>query len=324
MSRLRAAFERKWSKINLKASMIKQRTIKQAVSVTGIGLHKGEKVTMTLRPAPANTGVIYRRIDVEPFTDIPAKADAVGDTMLCTCLTNEHGHGISTVEHLSSAMAGMGIDNLIVEVDSNELPIMDGSSSPFIFLLQSAGICELNAPKQFIKVKKTIRVEEGDKWAEFNPYDGFRVDFKIDFDHPVIRQTNQHMVMDFSSESYIDQVSRARTFGFLSDLEFMHENNLALGGSMENAVALDEYRVLNQEGLRYSDEFVKHKILDAVGDLYLSGHSLVGELKAYKSGHGLNNKLLNALLNDATAWEFVSFEEDGNAPISFAMPNWAY
>lgn len=304
--------------------MIKQRTIKQAVSVTGIGLHKGEKVTMTLRPAPVNTGVVYRRIDKEPFVDIPAKANAVGDTMLCTCLGNKQGDTISTVEHLSSAMAGLGVDNLIVEVDSNELPIMDGSASPFIFLLQSAGIQELNAAKKFIRIKKHVRVEEGDKWAEFVPFEGFRVDFKIDFDHPVIRQTNQHMVMDFSSESYIDQVSRARTFGFMKELEFMHEHNLALGGSMENAVALDEYRVLNQEGLRYSDEFVKHKILDAVGDLYLAGHSIVGELKAYKSGHGLNNKLLNAMLDDASAWEFATFDESQESPISFAMPSWAY
>lgn len=304
--------------------MIKQRTIKQSVSVTGIGLHKGEKVTMTLRPAPANFGVVYRRVDVEPYVDIPARADAVGDTMLCTCLTNDDGHSISTIEHLSSALAGLGIDNLIVEVDCNELPIMDGSASPFIFLLQTAGIEEQNVAKKFIKVRKKVRVEDGDKWAEFVPFDGFRVDFQIDFDHPVIRQTRQHMVMDFSSESYIDQVSRARTFGFMKDLEFMHANNLALGGSMENAVALDEYRVLNQEGLRYDDEFVKHKILDAVGDIYLGGHSVIGELRAYKSGHGLNNKLLNALLNAAEAWEHVSYENEEQMPISYIMPGWSY
>lgn len=304
--------------------MIKQRTIKQAVSATGIGLHKGEKVTMTLRPAPANFGVVYRRIDLEPFVDIPAKANAVGDTMLCTCLSNDDGHTISTIEHLSSALAGLGIDNLIVEVDSNELPIMDGSASPFIFLLQTAGIEEQSAAKRFIKVNKKIRVEDGDKWAEFLPFDGFRVDFTIDFDHPVIKQTNQRMVMDFSSESYIDDVSRARTFGFMRDLEFMHANNLALGGSMENAVALDEYRVLNQEGLRYKDEFVKHKILDAVGDLYLGGHSIIGELKAYKSGHGLNNKLLNALMENQDAWGFVSYESNQDMPIKYAMPGLSY
>jgi len=300
--------------------MIKQRTIKHAVQETGIGLHKGEKVTMTLRPAPANTGIVFRRIDLEPFVDIPARANAVGDTMLCTCLTNDNGVSISTVEHLASALAGLGIDNIVVEVDSNELPIMDGSASPFIFLLQSAGIEELNAPKRFIRIKKKIRVEEGDKWAEFHPFDGFRVDFRIDFDHPAISQTRQHMVLDFDAESYIDEVSRARTFGFMKDLEYMNANNLALGGSMENAVALDEYRVLNPEGLRYQDEFLKHKILDAVGDLYLGGHSIIGELKAYKSGHGLNNKLLNAMLNERSSWEFVSYETHEEMPISYAMP----
>lgn len=304
--------------------MIKQRTIKQAVSVTGIGLHKGEKVTMTLRPAPANFGIVYRRIDLEPYVDIPARANAVGDTMLCTCLNNNDGHSISTIEHLSSAMAGLGLDNLIVEVDSDELPIMDGSASPFIFLLQSAGIEEQNAVKKFIQVRKTVRVEDGDKWAEFVPYDGFRVDFEIDFDHPVIRQTKQRMVMDFSSESYIDDVSRARTFGFMKDLEFMHARNLALGGSMENAVALDEYRVLNNEGLRYEDEFVKHKILDAVGDLYLGGHSIIGELRAYKSGHGLNNKLLNALMENQSAWQYVSYETENELPIRYANPGYSY
>lgn len=302
--------------------MIRQRTIKQSVSVTGIGLHKGDKVHMTLRPAPANTGIVFRRIDLVPHADIPAQAGLVGDTMLCTCLSNENGDSISTVEHLSSALAGLGIDNIIVEVDSNELPIMDGSASPFIFLLQSAGIEELNASKKFIKIKRKVRVEDGDKWAEFHPYEGFRIDFQIDFDHPIISQSRQHMVLDFSSDSYIDEVSRARTFGFLRDLEFMHANNLALGGSMENAVALDEFRVLNQEGLRYSDEFVKHKILDAVGDLYLAGHSIIGELKAFKSGHGLNNKLLNQLLQDKQSWEFVSFDETESSPIQFGLPAW--
>lgn len=299
--------------------MIKQRTIKQAVQVTGIGLHKGDKVTMTLRPAPANTGIVFRRVDLEPYADIPAVANAVDDTVLCTCLSNAEGVSISTVEHLSSALAGLGIDNIIVEVDANELPIMDGSASPFIFLLQTAGIDELNAAKRFMRVKRKVRVEDGDKWAEFLPYDGFKVDFRIDFDHPVISQTRQHMVMDFSTASYVDEVSRARTFGFMKDLEYMHAHKLALGGSMENAVALDEYRVLNQEGLRYDDEFLKHKILDAVGDLYLGGHSIIGEFRAYKSGHGLNNKLLRALLKQTDAWEFVSYEET-QTPINFAMP----
>ncbi len=300
--------------------MIKQRTLKQSVQVTGIGLHKGDKVTMTLRPAPANTGIVFRRVDLEPFVDIPARADAVGDTMLCTCLSNDDGTSISTVEHLSSALAGMGVDNIIVEVDANELPIMDGSASPFVFLLQSAGIEEQNVAKKFIRVTRTVRVEDGEKWAELRPHNGFRVDFRIDFEHPVISQTRQHMVMDFDTSSYIDEVSRARTFGFMKDLEYMHAHDLALGGSMENAVALDDYRVLNQEGLRYEDEFLKHKILDAIGDLYLGGHAIIGELCAYKSGHGLNNKLLNQLLAQQDCWEYVSYESEDKLPIQFGSP----
>ena len=300
--------------------MINQRTIKQSVQETGIGLHKGEKVTMTLRPAPANTGIVFRRVDLTPHVDIPARANAVGDTMLCTCLSNTDGVSIHTVEHLASALAGLGIDNIIIEVDSHELPIMDGSASPFVFLLQSAGIEDLPAAKQFIKVKQPICVKDGDKWAELRPFDGFKVDFKIDFDHPVISQTRQHMVMDFDSSSYVNEVSRARTFGFMRDLEYMNAHNLALGGSMENAVALDEYRVLNPEGLRYDDEFLKHKILDAVGDLYLCGHSIIGELHAYKTGHGLNNKLLNAMLASQDCWEFVTYESAEEAPISFTEP----
>ena len=300
--------------------MIRQRTIKNPVQETGIGLHKGEKVTMTLRPAPANTGIVFRRIDLDPFVDIPARANAVGDTVLCTCVNNEDGVSIHTVEHLASALAGLGIDNIIVEVNSHELPIMDGSASPFIFLLQSAGIEELNAPKRFIRIKKPVRVEDGDKWAELVPHDGFRVDFKIDFDHPVISQTRQHMVMDFDSCSYVNEVSRARTFGFMRDVEYMNANNLALGASMENAVALDEFRVLNPEGLRYDDEFLKHKILDAVGDLYLGGHSIIGELRAFKTGHGLNNKLLNKVLVTQDAWEFVTYENLEEMPIRYAEP----
>ena len=303
--------------------MIRQRTIKRPVQETGIGLHKGEKVTMTLRPAPANTGIVFRRVDLEPHVDIPARANAVGDTMLCTCLSNEDGATIHTVEHLASALAGLGIDNIIVEVNSHELPIMDGSASPFVFLLQSAGIEELRAPKRFIRLTKTVRVEDGDKWAELRPYDGFRVNFAIDFDHPVISQTRQHMVMDFNTASYVEEVSRARTFGFMRDLEYMNANNLALGGSMENAVALDEYRVLNPEGLRYDDEFLKHKILDAVGDLYLGGHSIIGELCAYKTGHGLNNKLLNAVLQQTDAWEYAEFDDKDAAPIRYAEPSFA-
>ncbi|MBU3021541.1 UDP-3-O-acyl-N-acetylglucosamine deacetylase [Aestuariibacter sp. A3R04] len=300
--------------------MIRQRTIKQSVQETGIGLHKGEKVTMTLRPAPANTGIVFRRIDLTPFVDIPARANAVGNTQLCTCINNDDGVSINTVEHLLSAMAGLGIDNIIVEVDSNELPIMDGSASPFVFLLQSAGIEELNAPKRFIRITKTVRVEDGDKWAELRPYDGFRVDFRIDFEHPVISQTRQHMVMDFDSCSYVSEISRARTFGFMRDLEYMNANNLALGGSMENAVALDDFRILNPEGLRYDDEFLKHKILDAVGDLYMGGHSIIGELSAYKTGHGLNNMLLNAVLEKEDCWEYVTYENQDELPIRYAEP----
>lgn len=275
---------------------------------------------MTLRPAPANTGIVFRRIDLDPHVDIHSRANAVGNTMLCTCLNNEGGVSIHTVEHLASALAGLGIDNIIVEVNSNELPIMDGSASPFVFLLQSAGIEELNAPKRFIRMTKPVRVEDGDKWAELRPYDGFRVDFQIDFEHPVISQTRQHMVMDFDSCSYVNEVSRARTFGFMRDLEYMNANNLALGGSMENAVALDDYRVLNPEGLRYDDEFLKHKILDAIGDLYLGGHSIIGELAAYKTGHGLNNKLLNAVLAQQDCWEYVTYESQDEAPIRYAQP----
>jgi len=272
---------------------------------------------MTLRPAPADTGIIFRRIDLEPAVDIHANARDVTDTNLCTCITNDTGHSIHTVEHLASALSGLGVDNIIVEVDSHELPILDGSASPFIFLLQSAGIVELDKPKKFIKVNRTIRVEDGDKWAEFRPYDGFKVDFTIDFAHPAIAQSRQHVVLDFAKDSYVDLISRARTFGFMRDLETMNSMNLALGGSMDNAVALDEFRVLNPEGLRYQDEFLKHKILDAVGDLFLGGHNLIGELAAYKTGHGLNNKLLNAILDAKDAWEFVEFENEESLPIKY-------
>jgi UDP-3-O-[3-hydroxymyristoyl] N-acetylglucosamine deacetylase len=297
--------------------MLKQRTIKSAVTETGIGLHKGRKVRMTLRPAPADTGIVFRRVDLVPHVDIHANARDVADTTLCTCITNAEGHSIHTVEHLASALSGLGIDNIIVEVDSHELPILDGSASPFIFLLQSVGVVEQDKPKKFIKVTRTVRVEDGDKWAEFRPFNGFKVDFAIDFNHPAISQTRQHCVLDFSKDSYIDEVSRARTFGFMRDLETMNSMNLALGGSMDNAVALDEFRVLNPEGLRYQDEFLKHKILDAVGDLFLGGHNLIGELVAYKTGHGLNNKLLNAILDTKDAWEYVEFENEDSMPIKY-------
>ncbi|TRW50404.1 UDP-3-O-acyl-N-acetylglucosamine deacetylase [Aliidiomarina halalkaliphila] len=301
--------------------MIKQRTIKQMIATTGVGLHKGNKVNLVLRPAAVNTGIVFRRTDLNPHVDIKATPELVKDTRMCTCLINDDNVRISTVEHLLAAIAGMGIDNLIVEVDSHEIPIMDGSSHPFIFLLQSAGVEEQNSPKRFVRVKKAIRVEDGDKWAELLPHNGFKIDFAIDFEHPAIADTNQVVSMDFSSQSFIRDISRARTFGFMKDIEYLRAHNLALGGSFENAVVLDEFRVLNSDGLRYDDEFVKHKILDAVGDLYMGGHSILGHLRAYKSGHALNNQLLVALMQNQEAWEFVTFEEKtAKAPINYLQP----
>lgn len=301
--------------------MIKQRTIKQPISTVGVGLHKGNKVHLTLRPAPANTGLIFRRADLNPAVDIPANAELVRDTRLCTCLINEDNVRISTVEHLLAAIAGVGIDNLIIEVDSHEIPIMDGSSHPFIYLLQQAGIEEQAAAKKFIRIKQPVRVEEDDKWAELLPHNGFRIDFAIDFQHPAIADTKQVVSMDFNSQSFIKEISRARTFGFMKDIETLRANNLALGGSFDNAVVLDEFRVLNTDGLRYDDEFVKHKILDAVGDLYMGGYSILGHLRAYKSGHAVNNQLLRAVLANQEAWEFVTFDDEGvKAPIAYVAP----
>jgi len=297
--------------------MIKQRTIKQSVSATGVGLHKGEKVQLTLRPAPANTGIVFRRVDLDPVVDIKASPEAVGETTLCTCLVNSEGVQISTVEHLLAAIAGLGIDNLIIDVDSPEIPIMDGSALPFVYLLQSVDIDIQNAPKRFLRIKKAIRVEEGDKWAELLPFEGFRVNFSIDFDHPVIASTTQSMSMDFSSCSFIKEISRARTFGFMKDIEFLRSHNLALGGSLENAIVLDKYRMLNKDALRYDDEFVKHKILDAIGDLYMGGVSILGELNAFKSGHALNNMLLREVFKRTDAWEWVSYQDETKAPIKY-------
>ena len=297
--------------------MIKQRTIKESVSAIGVGLHKGEKVQITLRPAPANTGIVFRRVDLTPVVDIKATPDAVGETTLCTCLVNEQGVQISTVEHLLSAVAGLGIDNLVIDVDSPEIPIMDGSALPFVYLIQSVGIETLNVAKRFIRIKETIRVEEGDKWAELKPYQGFKVNFAIEFDHPVISNTCQTMSMDLSSCSFIKEISRARTFGFMKDIEFLRSHNLALGGSLENAIVLDEYRMLNKDELRYDDEFVKHKILDAIGDLYMCGSSILGELNAFKSGHGLNNLLLREVFKQVDAWEWVTYEDEVVSPIEF-------
>ncbi|WP_375751372.1 UDP-3-O-acyl-N-acetylglucosamine deacetylase [Vibrio sp. HN007] len=301
--------------------MIRQRTLKEIVKTTGVGLHSGRKVTLTLRPAAANTGIIYRRTDLEPAVDFPADPDSVRDTMLCTALVNDEGVRISTVEHLNAALAGMGVDNVIIEVDAPEIPIMDGSASPFVYLIQSAGIEVLNTPKRFIRIKKPVRVEDGDKWAELVPYNGFRMDFEIDFNHPAIESDEQRMLFDFSSNAFVKDISRARTFGFMKDIEYLQSQNLCLGGSFDCAIVLDEYRILNEEGLRFDNEFVTHKVLDAIGDLYMGGHSIVGELRAFKSGHGLNNKLLRAVMANQEAWEWATFEEEVGSPVAFAEPN---
>ncbi len=296
--------------------MIKQRTLKNTIRATGVGLHTGDKVYLTLHPAEPNTGIRFRRVDLAEPVIIKAKPENVGETMLSTTLV-ENGVKVATVEHLLSALAGLGIDNAIIDVSAAEVPIMDGSAGPFVFLLQSAGVTEQDSPKQYIRIKKSIRVDEGDKWAAFEPFDGFKVTFTIDFEHPAFSEHLKTAVMDFSSTTFVKEVSRARTFGFMKDIEFLRENNLALGGSLDNAIVVDDDKVLNEDGLRYADEFVKHKILDAIGDLYLLGYSLIGEFKGFKSGHALNNKLLLALLKDKDAWEMVTFENDEDAPISF-------
>jgi UDP-3-O-[3-hydroxymyristoyl] N-acetylglucosamine deacetylase len=296
--------------------MVGQRTLRTSIRATGVGLHTGKKVMMTLRPAPPDTGICFRRVDLAQPVDILARAGNVGETTLGTTLVNGEAR-ISTVEHLLSAFAGLGIDNAIVEVTAGEVPIMDGSAGPFVFLLQSAGIEEQNAPKRFIRVKKSIQVEDGDKWARFDPFEGFKVNFEIEFDHPVFKRRLQRATMDFSTTSFLKEISRARTFGFMRDLETLRAHNLALGGTLDNAIVLDDVGVMNEDGLRYEDEFVKHKILDAIGDLYLLGHSLIGEFSGHKSGHALNNALLRALLKDPEAWEEVEFERDEQAPISY-------
>ncbi len=298
--------------------MIRQRTLKTTIRATGVGLHTGDKVYLTLRPAPVDNGIVFRRIDLEPVVEIQATPENVGDTTMSTCLVQD-GVRVSTVEHLLSAMAGLGIDNAFIDVSAPEVPIMDGSASPFVFLLQSAGVAEQNAHKKFIRIKKRVTVEDGDKTATFEPFDGFKVAFTIDFDHPVFKKSRQTSVIDFSSTSFVKEVSRARTFGFMKDIEFLRQNNLALGGSQENAIVMDDYRVLNEDGLRYDDEFVKHKILDAIGDLFLLGHSLVGAFSGYKSGHALNNQLIRALMADETAWELATFDDAKAAPISYIM-----
>jgi UDP-3-O-[3-hydroxymyristoyl] N-acetylglucosamine deacetylase len=293
--------------------MIRQRTLKTLVRATGVGLHTGCKVEMTLRPAPPDAGIVFRRLDVEPPVDFPVSPELVTDTRLCSALERD-GVKIATVEHLMSALAGLGVDNVYVDLSGPEVPILDGSAAPFVFLIQSAGLEEQAVPKRFIRVKRTVRVEEVDKWAQFSPHDGFRLTFRIDFEHPVLQRSGQEITVDLAEQSYVKEVSRARTFGFMRDVESLRSAGLARGGTLDNAVVMDEYRVLNEGGLRYADEFVKHKVLDAVGDLYLAGHPILGAFTAYKSGHGLNNKLLRTLLADATAWEWVSYTEAASTP----------
>jgi len=293
--------------------MLRQRTLKTLVRATGVGLHSGAKVTLVLRPAAPDSGIRFHRVDLDPPVELKADPFAVGDTRMASCLEKE-GAKLSTVEHLMSALAGLGIDNLHVDVDAEEIPVMDGSAAPFVFLLRSAGIVEQNAPKRFMRVKKTVEVQDGDKWARLSPYDGFRLEFSIQFNHPAVDKTGARVSMDFADESYVRDIARARTFGFTQDVEAMRAQGLALGGSLENAIVMDEYRVLNAEGLRLPDEFVRHKVLDAIGDLYLVGAPLLAMFSAHKSGHALNNRLLRALLADATAWEWTAFERPEATP----------
>jgi UDP-3-O-[3-hydroxymyristoyl] N-acetylglucosamine deacetylase len=299
--------------------MVGQRTLKNSIRATGVGLHTGTKIFMTLRPAEPDTGIVFRRVDLDPPVDIPARAGNVGETRLGTTLGQGEAR-VSTVEHLLSALAGLGVDNCIVEVSAAEVPIMDGSAGPFVFLLQSAGIAEQAVPKKFVRVLKTVEARDGDKYARFTPYDGFKVNFEIEFNHPLFNTRSQKASMDFSTTTYLKEVSRARTFGFMRDLETMRSHNLALGGNLDNAIVLDDTGVMNEGGLRTEDELVKHKILDAIGDLYLLGHSLIGEFTGFKSGHGLNNRLLRTLLADRSAWEEVVFERPELAPISYVEP----
>jgi UDP-3-O-[3-hydroxymyristoyl] N-acetylglucosamine deacetylase len=299
--------------------MLGQRTLKNSIRAQGVGMHSGQKVLMTLRPAPPDTGIVFRRTDLDPPAEVRAHALNVGDTQLGTTLINGEAR-VSTVEHLLSAFAGLGIDNAQVEVSAPEVPIMDGSAGPFVFLMQSAGFEDQRAPKKFVRIKQRVRVEDGDKWAEFRPFDGFKVNFEIEFNHPLFKRRNNKASMDFSTTSFLKEVSRARTFGFMRDLEMLRARNLALGGSFDNAIVLDDFRVLNEDGLRYEDEFVKHKILDAIGDLYLLGHSLIGEFSGFKSGHKLNNNLLRKLISEPSTWESVVFEKPADAPIAYVQP----
>jgi UDP-3-O-[3-hydroxymyristoyl] N-acetylglucosamine deacetylase len=293
--------------------MVKQRTLKNSVQATGVGLHTGEKVYLTLRPAPVDKGIVFRRVDLDPIVELKADATLVHDTRLSTCL-EAGGARVATIEHLMSAFAGLGVDNAIVDLTSPEVPIMDGSAGTFIFLLQSAGIVEQSAAKKFIRVKKTVEVRDGDKWVRFDPFNGYKLNFTINFTHPVFTSTKQDVTVDLGEHSYIKEVSRARTFGFMHDVEYMRSQGLALGGNLDNAIVMDEYRVINPDGLRSDDEFVKHKVLDAIGDLYLLGHPLIGAFSGYKSGHALNNALLRAMLADKSTWEFVTYDKNEEAP----------
>lgn len=303
--------------------MIRQRTLKNTIRATGVGLHTGKKIFLTLNPAPIDAGIVFRRVDLSPAVSIPNDALSVKNAQLATALYNDDGIRVSTIEHLMAAFAGLGIDNCLVDVSADEVPIMDGSAAPFVFLIQSAGILEQGAAKKFIRIKKPVEVREGEKWARFEPFNGFKVNFTIDFNHPVFLNdlASQTAEVDFSTTSFVREISRARTFGFMKDVEELRKRDLALGGSMENAIVIDDYRVLNKDGLRYKNEFVRHKILDAIGDLYVLGHSLIGSFSGYKSGHALNNKLVREMLKQAHAWEEVVFEgENANtSPISYVQ-----
>ena len=298
--------------------MLRQRTLRESIKSTGVGLHSGNKVTMQLSPAPVDTGIVFRRTDLSPIRDIPARADQVDETDLSTSL----GRGdfqVTTVEHLLSALCGLGIDNAVIEIDSPEVPIMDGSAGPFVYLLQTAGVQEQSAAKRFIRVTREITVSDGDKVATLRPYEGFRVTFAIDFDHPVFKEQIGHAALDISSEAFVREISRARTFGFVHEFEYMRSRGLARGGSVDNAIVVDDYRILNEGGLRYDDEFVKHKILDAIGDLYLAGHQLLAEYEGVKSGHALNNRLVRELFEQPQCWEWATFEDPAESPVDWTL-----
>jgi len=299
--------------------MISQRTLKNVIRATGVGLHTGDKVLLALRPAPPTTGIIFRRIDLDPVVELPASVAFVGDTRMSTTLERD-GVSVSTVEHLMSAFAGLGIDNAYVDIDAAEVPIMDGSAGPFVFLIQSAGMEEQPVAKKFLRVTREVEIRDGDKWARFEPFEGFKVEFSIDFEHPILQSSSQAACVDFSTTSYLKEISRARTFGFLQDVESLQASGLARGGSLDNAIVMDGFHILNEDGLRYGDEFVKHKILDAIGDLYLLGHSLIGSFSAHKSGHALNNRLLREIKAAEDAWELVSYDDVESLPINFLQP----